>query len=216
MQTQPFFIAQQRPIRPGMTVSLPLHLGQSTGAAWFSLGGGTSISPERYDRPALYLGAEGEGFLLLGEDRRRVPLGPDTLVFVPPCTLCGAETASGIVYTEIVPEKEITMNSIVTPGEPLALKDLISYEEGSIANLDLVSASNMKFVLMAFDTGTGLTPHRAPGNAILTALDGKATIGYEGKDYELTAGQSFRFEKNGLHSVTANEKFKMSLLLVLE
>lgn len=50
----------------------------------------------------------------------------------------------------------------------------------------------------------------------MTALDGKATIGYEGHDYELTAGQSFRFEKNGLHSVTANEKFKMSLLLVLE
>lgn len=50
----------------------------------------------------------------------------------------------------------------------------------------------------------------------MTALDGKATIGYEGHDYELSAGQSFRFEKNGLHSVTANEKFKMSLLLVLE
>lgn len=216
MESTPFFIAQQRPIRPGMTVSRPLHLGQSTGAAWFSLGGGTSISPERYDRPALYLGAEGEGTLLLGAEHRRVPLGPDTFVFVPACTLCGAETESGIVYTEIVPEKEITMNSIVTPGEPLALKDLISYEEGSIANLDLVSASNMKYVLMAFDAGTGLTPHRAPGNAILTALDGKATIGYEGKDYELTAGQSFRFEKNGLHSVTAHEKFKMSLLLVLE
>lgn len=216
METEPFFIAQQRPIRPGMTVSRPLRLGQSTGVAWFSLGGGTSISPERYDRPALYLGAEGEGCLLLGEDHRRVPLGPGQLVFVPPCTLCGAESGSGIVYTEIVPEKEITMNSIVTPGTPLALKDLISYEEGSIANLDLVSAPNMKFVLMAFDAGTGLTPHRAPGNAILTALDGKATIGYEDKDYELTAGQSFRFEKNGLHSVTANEKFKMSLLLVLE
>ena len=91
------------------------------------------------------------------------------------------------------------------------MKDLISYEEGSIANLDLAHTDNMKFVLMAFDEGTGLTPHRAPGNAILTALEGKAIIGYE-----LTAGQSFRFDKNGLHSVTAQGKFKMSLLLVLE
>ena len=148
MVFQPFTIAEKRPIRPGMTISRPLHLGQSIGAAWSSLGAGTSISPERYDRPALYVGAAGEGALLLGEEHRRVPLSPD--------------------------------------------------------------------VLMAFDAGTGLTPHRAPGNAILTALDGKATIGYEGHDYELTAGQSFRFEKNGLHSVTANAKFKMSLLLVLE
>ena len=39
--------------------------------------------------------------------------------------------------------------------------------------------------------------------SILTALEGKAIIGYEGKDYELNAGESFRFDKNGLHSVTA-------------
>ena len=101
-------------------------------------------------------------------------------------------------------------------GAATELKGLISYEEGSIANLDLAHTDNMKFVLMAFDEGTGLTPHRAPGNAILTALEGKAIIGYEGQDYELTAGQSFRFDKNGLHSVTAQGKFKMSLLLVLE
>lgn len=98
----------------------------------------------------------------------------------------------------------------------MKLKDLISYEEGSIANLDVVSNSTMKFVLMAFDEGTGLTPHRAPGNAIIFALEGKATIGYEGEDYTLSAGENFRFDKNGLHSVTAQGKFKMALLLVLE
>ena len=113
-------------------------------------------------------------------------------------------------------KKEPTMTNLIHAGEPTELKDLISYEEGSIANLDVVHTNNMKFVLMAFDEGTGLTPHRAPGNTILTALEGKAIIGYEGKDYELTAGQSFRFDKNGLHSVTAQGKFKMSLLLVLE
>lgn len=110
------------------------------------------------------------------------------------------------------------MNNILKAGQPTELKNLISYEDGSIANLDLdlVHADNMKFVLMAFDEGTGLTPHRAPGNAILTALEGKAIIGYEGKDHELNAGESFRFDKNGLHSVTAQGKFKMSLLLVIE
>ena len=48
------------------------------------------------------------------------------------------------------------------------------------------------------------------------AREGKATIGYEGKDYVINAGENFRFEKNGLHSVTADEKFKMALLLVIE
>ena len=36
------------------------------------------------------------------------------------------------------------------------------------------------------------------------------------KNYELNAGESFRLDKNGLHGVTAQGRFKMSLLRVLE
>ena len=36
------------------------------------------------------------------------------------------------------------------------------------------------------------------------------------KNYELNAGESFRLDKNGLHGVTAQGRFKMSLPLVLE
>lgn len=213
----PFTLAQKRPIRPGMTVSRPAQLGREVPVTWFSLGADTSITPEYYDCTTLYLGGEGSGDFLLGADARAVPLCPNELLLVPPGTLCGPRTDSGMIYTEIILKKEnFTMNSILKAGQPTALKDLISYEEGSIANLDLVHADNMKFVLMAFDEGTGLTPHRAPGSAILTALEGKAVVGYEGKDYELNEGESFRFDKNGLHSVTPQGKFKMSLLLVIE
>ena len=217
MEHQPFTVAEKRPIRPEMTVSRPAKLGgSSTGVSWFSLGAGTSITAESYDSPVLYLGAEGSAVFLLSREAKPVSLGAGEVLFVPPGTLCGVQSGEGAVYTEIIPEKELIMNNIVKSGEAFALKDLISYEEGSIANLDVAHTDNMKFVLMAFDEGTGLTPHRAPGNAILTALEGKAIIGYEGKDYELNAGESFRFDKNGLHSVTAQGCFKMSLLLVLE
>ena len=217
MTHRPFTVAQMRPIREAMTVSRPAHLGSSVPVTWFSMGAGTSITPERYDCATLYLGAEGTGSFLLGPQGTPVSFAPGQALWVPPATLCGTRTENGMVYTEIILKEENTsMNSILKSGNPTELKSLISYEEGSIANLDLVSAPNMKFVLMAFDEGTGLTPHRAPGNAILTALEGKATIGYEGRDYELTAGQSFRFDKNGLHSVTPQGKFKMSLLLVIE
>ena len=217
MSDRIFTVAEKRPIRPAMTISRPAHLGQEVPVTWFSLGGGTSITPEYYDCTTLYLGGAGSGTFLLGADAHTVPMHPGQLLWVPPGTLCGTRTDSGLIYTEIIIKKENpTMNSILKAGEATELKDLISYEEGSIANLDLAHTDNMKFVLMAFDEGTGLTPHRAPGNAILTALEGKAIIGYEGQDYELTVGQSFRFDKNGLHSVTAQGKFKMSLLLVLE
>ncbi len=211
-----FTIENMRPIRNGMTVSRDSRLGTVNKITYFSMGAGTSISQESYDRMTMYITAAGSGTFLLGEEPKNVFTTPGTALIVPEKTLCGMQTENGLVYTEIIFEKENIMNANVKTNEVFALKDLISYEEGSIANMDVASNPSMKYVLMAFDEGTGLTPHRAPGNAIVFALEGKATIGYEGKDYEISAGECFRFEKNGLHSVTANGRFKMALLLVLE
>lgn len=215
-----FRIEELRPIRDGFTISRDTKLGDITKVTLFSLGKDTSISQESYDRTTMYIGAFGKGDMIIGDNAEKLTLWPGHALIVPSGTLCGVESDSGMVYTEIIlennAEKEIIMNQNVKANEVFELKNLISYEEGSIANMDVVSNPSMKYVLMAFDEGTGLTPHRAPGNAIVFALEGKATIGYEGKDYELSEGECFKFEKNGLHSVTANGKFKMALLLVLE
>ena len=211
-----FTIEQLRPIKDGMTISRDAKMGTATGVTFFSLGKGTSISQEYYDSTAVYIGAKGDATFLIGENADKKNFTEGDCLIVPGGTLCGMKTATGTVYTEMIIKKENTMNNIIKSGEVMKLKDLISYEEGSIANLDVVSNDTMKFVLMAFDEGTGLTPHRAPGNAIIFALEGKATIGYEGKGYTLSAGENFRFDKNGLHSVTAEGKFKMALLLVRE
>lgn len=211
-----FTVAGVRPARDGMTISRDTKLGKENIITFFALGAGTSISQECYDTTSVYIGAEGDASFITGEDAARQSFTDGDMLIVPGGTLCGVDSESGAVYTEIIIKKEITMNNLVKAGEVMKLKDLIQYEDGSISNLDVASNPSMKFVLMAFDAGTGLTPHRAPGNAIIFALEGKATIGYEGKDYVINAGENFRFEKNGLHSVTADEKFKMALLLVIE
>lgn len=82
--------------------------------------------------------------------------------------------------------------------------------------MDVVHNDKIKFVVMAFDEGTGLSEHAAPGEALIFALDGEAVIGYEGQDHPLKAGENFHFAKGGLHSVKAAKKFKMALLLTLE
>jgi quercetin dioxygenase-like cupin family protein len=107
------------------------------------------------------------------------------------------------------------MNKAVHAGEVFKLAELLPYEDGSVVNMDVASNEAMKFVVMAFDDGQALSPHRAPGDALVFALEGRATIGYEGDDYPIEAGQTFRFEKGGLHAVTANGRFKMALLLTL-
>lgn len=211
-----FTVAGVRPARDGMTISRDAGLGSENTVTFFALGAGTSISRERYDMTSMYIGALGEAVFLTGDDAGRQSFLDGDMLIVPGGTLCGVESGSGAVYTEIIIKKEINMNNLVKAGEVMKLKNLIQYEEASISNLDIVSNPTMKFVLMAFDEGTGLQPHRAPGNAIIFALEGKAVIGYEGKDYTISAGENFRFEKNGLHSVTADGKFKMALLLVIE
>ena len=54
----PFTLSQLRPIREAMTVSRPAKLGESVPVTWFSLGSGTSITPEYYDctTPCIWAG----------------------------------------------------------------------------------------------------------------------------------------------------------------
>ncbi len=108
------------------------------------------------------------------------------------------------------------MNEVIKAGEVFKLAELVPYADGKIVNMDVVHNDTMKFVVMAFDEGTGLSEHAAPGEAIIFALDGEGVIGYEGKDYPIKAGENFKFAKAGLHSVKATKKFKMALLLMFE
>ena len=108
------------------------------------------------------------------------------------------------------------MNNVVKAGEVFGLGELIPYQEGKIVNMDIVHNDKMKFVIMAFDSGTGLSEHAAPGEALIFALYGEAIIGYEGEEHLIKAGENFHFAKGGLHTVKATKRFKMGLLLTLE
>ena len=72
MNNVPFTLSQVRPIRDAMTVSRPSGLSYEVPVTWFSLGAGTSITPEYYDCTTIYLGGEGNGRFLLGADGQEV------------------------------------------------------------------------------------------------------------------------------------------------
>jgi len=211
-----FSISKEHPPKPGFTISTPLMNREKISVTAFSLGSDTDISPEAYDNPILYLGLHGNGEFVIGSRKEEQKVKFGDLLMVNSETLCGAKSNNGFVYTEIVSKEDLTMNNAVKAGEVMKLADLTPYEAGSIVNMDVASNDAMKFVVMAFDEGTGLSPHRAPGDALIFALEGEAVIGYEGQEHEIKAGENFRFEKNGLHSVTAKGKFKMALLLTLK
>ena len=107
------------------------------------------------------------------------------------------------------------MNSIIKSGEVFKLSELLPYQEGKIINMDISHNEKMKFVIMSFDEGTGLTEHAAPGEALIFALDGSAVIGYEGQEHCIKAGENFKFAAGGKHWVKADSRFKMALLMTL-
>ena len=55
------------------------------------------------------------------------------------------------------------MNEVIKAGEVFKLAELLPYQEGKIVNMDLAHNDKMKFVVMSFDAGTGLSEHAAPG-----------------------------------------------------
>jgi len=68
--------------------------------------------------------------------------------------------------------------------------------------------------LFAFDAGQGLSEHTAPYDATIQVIDGEAEVIIEGKSHAVAAGQLIIMPANRPHSVRANLRFKMLLIMI--
>lgn len=209
-----FSIAKDNAPVPGCTISKEVHSGEHS-VTYFSMAAGTDISAEIYPYYKLILLAQGDAEVY-GAGKVFGKLRAGEGIVTPPGEPVGIRTGEGTVYTELTITRRDIMNTAIKAGEVFKLADLVPYQDGKIVNMDVVHNDKMKFVIMAFDKGTGLSEHAAPGEALIFALDGEGVIGYEGKEHTIKAGENFHFAKGGLHLVKATEKFKMALLLTLE
>ena len=209
-----FSIAKDNAPVPGCTISKEVHSGENY-ITYFSLARDTDLSAEIYPYHKLLIVTDGS-MEVYGIDgfSRKMETGDSIITYTD--TPMGMRSSESAVYTEISIRRNDTMNEAIKAGEVFRLAELVPYVDGKIVNMDVVHNDKMKFVVMAFDEGTGLSEHAAPGEAIIFALDGEGIIGYEGKDHSIKAGENFHFAKAGLHSVKATKKFKMALLLTLE
>ncbi len=208
-----FSIAKENPPIVGCTVSKEIHGGNNP-IIVFSLAQDTDISAEIYPYHKLLLMADGSVEVYHADGSGKTLRTGEALLTETDVPV-GMRTQDSAVYTEIEIRRNDTMNSAIKAGEVFRLGNLVPYQEGKIVNMDVVHNDKMKFVVMAFDAGTGLSEHAAPGEALVFALDGEGIIGYEGRMHPIKAGECFHFAKGGLHSVKAEKQFKMALLLTL-
>jgi len=94
------------------------------------------------------------------------------------------------------------------------LADCVEYKDGQIVSKNLVAKSNLVITIMSFWKGEALDPHKAPGDALVTVLDGEGKYIVDGKPFIVKKGESAVLPANIPHAVEAVENFKMMLTLV--
>ncbi|MBQ7371690.1 MAG: cupin domain-containing protein [Blautia sp.] len=209
-----FSIAKDNAPVTGCTISREVQDGENS-VIYFSLAKNTDISAEIFPYHKLIIVLTGS-LTVYGMNGVHKTLESNEAIITLIDTPVGMKTTEGAAYTEIEIRRNDIMNEAIKAGEVFKLAELVIYAEGKIVNMDVVHNDKMKFVVMAFDEGTGLSEHAAPGEALIFALDGEGVIGYEGQEHPIKAGENFHFAKAGLHSVKATKRFKMALLLTLE
>lgn len=108
---------------------------------------------------------------------------------------------------------EIKTIQHIVRGRGFSLADEISYEKGQITSKHLVTNPTMIMTLMAFDQGESLAAHKAPGDALITVLDGEAKFSIDGEENTIRAGENILLPGNILHAVEATKAFKMLLII---
>ena len=98
--------------------------------------------------------------------------------------------------------------------EKFSLRDLVSYQSGSIVSREILGRKTGTVTVFAFDEGQGLSEHTAPFDALVHILDGEVEISISEKPYRLKKGEMIIMPAKEPHSLAAVKRFKMLLIMI--
>lgn len=101
-------------------------------------------------------------------------------------------------------------------GKVLSLKDLVNYQEGTVASRMIVNRKAGSITLFSFDENEGLSEHTAPYDAVVTILDGECEVWVSGTTHQMKEGDTIIFPANAPHALSAITRFKMMLIMIRE
>ncbi|MDD2316623.1 MAG: cupin domain-containing protein [Desulfobacterales bacterium] len=99
-------------------------------------------------------------------------------------------------------------------GVVLNIKDMVSYQPGSVVSRTVIDKSVGTVTVFAFDSGQGLSEHTAPFDALVQVIDGTADITIAGTVHTVREGEMIIMPANKPHALKANPRFKMLLIMV--
>lgn len=95
----------------------------------------------------------------------------------------------------------------------IQLKNQVEYQQGQVVSKTLVQNQLVSMTIFSFDQNEEISSHESTGDAMVTILEGtgKFTVGND--VFILTEGETLIMPKGIPHSVYANKKFKMLLVV---
>ncbi|MDD1702006.1 MAG: cupin domain-containing protein [Methanoregula sp.] len=101
-------------------------------------------------------------------------------------------------------------------GKVLVLKDLVGYQEGTVASRMIINRKAGSITLFSFDENEGLSEHTAPYDATVTILEGECEVWVARETHLVKEGETIIFPANVPHALSAITKFKMALIMIRE
>ncbi|MEO8513738.1 MAG: cupin domain-containing protein [Ignavibacteria bacterium] len=103
--------------------------------------------------------------------------------------------------------------SVIIP-EKQNLKELLSYQKGSVVSSVLLKKTTGNITVFAFDEGEGLSEHTTPFDAMVYIIEGKAEITISSKVNIVSEGEMLILPANQPHALKAITKYKMMLVML--
>ncbi|HNX91069.1 MAG TPA: cupin domain-containing protein [Candidatus Omnitrophota bacterium] len=99
-------------------------------------------------------------------------------------------------------------------GKAIKLAGCIGYSKDSVISKTLLDKGTGTLTLFAFDKGQGLSEHTAPFDATVFVAEGEASITIGGKKKIVKKGELVIMPAGVTHSLKAEKRFKMMLIMI--
>lgn len=99
-------------------------------------------------------------------------------------------------------------------GKPINMAGGIDYATGSVVSKTLLDKKTGTLTLFSFDAGQGLSEHTSPYDATVQIIEGEAELTIGGKMVIAQAGELVIMPATVPHSVKAQKRFKMLLIMI--
>lgn len=96
----------------------------------------------------------------------------------------------------------------------LNIKDMVSYQTGSVVSRTLIDKGIGTVTVFAFDSEQGLSEHTVPFDALVQIIDGSADITIAGAVHAVKEGEMIIMPANKPHALKAKPRFKMLLTMI--